>query len=137
MTAAKVAALIKKTVPALLAARMAPPIAGPTARARFWLTEPSDIAWTRSAGATSSGCRVCQVGDVRAWPVPTANSNASSDHGVISPAIASPPSAAAAASMNVWVIRRKRRRSTRSPTAPATTANSSTGRLAAVWTSAT
>ena len=66
-------------------------MAGPTARARFWLTAPSEIACGRSAGPTSSGCRVCQVGEVSACPVPTANSSASSTHGVTSPAIASAP----------------------------------------------
>jgi hypothetical protein len=39
--------------------------------------------------------------------------------------------------MNVCATSRKRRRSTRSPIAPAGTANSSTGRLDAVWISAT
>ena len=61
-TAANEAALTRKTVPELVAASNAPPMAGPMALARFWFTEPSEMAWTRSAGLTSSGCRVCQVG---------------------------------------------------------------------------
>ena len=64
-----------------VAARTAPPIAGPTARARFWLTEPNEIAWALSSGSTSSGCSVCQVGAVSAWPIPTPNISASRDHG--------------------------------------------------------
>ena len=126
-----------KTVPTLVTTISTPPIAGPTARARFWLTEPSAIACGRSAGATSSGWSVCQVGDVHACPLPSANVSASSTNGVTSPASASAPSAAAAISMNVCATSRKRRRSTRSPTAPAGTANSSTGRLDAVWISVT
>ncbi len=137
ITAAKLAALIRKTAPALLAARMTPPMAGPTARARFWFTEPSEMAWVRSAGVTSSGCRVCQVGEVSACPVPTAKISASSTQGVTRPAMASAPSAAAATSMNVWVMSRKCRRSTRSPMVPARMANSTTGSPAAVCTSAT
>ena len=136
-TAANEAALTRKTVPELVAASSAPPMAGPMALARFWFTEPSEMAWTRSAGLTSSGCRVCQVGEVSACPVPTANTSASSTQGVTSPAMASAPRAVAATSMNVCVASRKRRRSTRSPTVPATIANSTTGRPAAVWTSAT
>jgi hypothetical protein len=50
---------------------------------------------------------------VRAWPVPSANTGASSIHGVTSPAIASRPSAAAASSMTACVTSRNRRRSTR------------------------
>ena len=136
-TARNVAALIRNTVPALVAARMSPPMAGPTARARFWFTEPSEIACGRSAGGTSSGCRVCQVGDVSAWPVPTAKISASSSHGDTSPATARKPSAAAASSISVWVMIRNLRRFTRSPIAPASTANKTTGRLAAVWMNAT
>jgi hypothetical protein len=116
---------------------MTPPSAGPTARARFWLTAPREIACGRSAGDTSSGCRVTHVGEVSAWPVPTAKIRASSSQGDNSPAMASNPSAAAASSMRAWVTSRNRRRSTRSPMAPASTANSTMGRLAAVWMSAT
>ena len=137
MTARNVAALTKKTVPALVAARMIPPMAGPTARARFWSTAPSEMACRRSAAGTSSGCSVCQVGEVRAWPVPTAKINARSTQGVTDPADASAPSATAATSIRLCVTSRKRRRSTRSPSAPARTAKRTTGRLAAVWTRAT
>jgi hypothetical protein len=35
----------------------------------------------RSAAGTSSGCSVCYVGDVSAWPVPTAKTSASSTQG--------------------------------------------------------
>ena len=137
ITAKKVAALIRNTDPALVAAMSKPPIAGPTARARFMLTEPRAIACGRSAAGTSSGCSVCHVGEVHACPAPSANTSASSTSGVTSPASASTPSASAASSMNVCATSRNRLRSTRSPTAPAGTANSSTGRLAAVWISAT
>jgi len=66
ITARKVAALMRKTVPAEVAASTMPPMAGPTARARFWFTAPREMAWVRSAGATSSGCSVCHVGEARA-----------------------------------------------------------------------
>jgi hypothetical protein len=137
MTARNVAALARKTVPALVAASSSPPIAGPIARARFWFTAPSEIACGRSAGATSSGCSVCHVGEVRAWPVPTAKISASNTQGVTSPAIASRPRATAASSMIACVTSRNRRRSTRSPIVPASTANSTMGRLAAVCTKVT
>ncbi len=137
ITARNVAALTRNTVPALLAARIAPPMAGPIERARFWFTEPSEIACCRSGGATSSGCRVCQVGEVSACPMPRAKIRASSVHGRTSPASASAPRATAAASMSPSEISRKWRRLTRSPSAPAATANSTTGRLPAVDTSAT
>jgi hypothetical protein len=81
-TARKVAALIRNTVPPLVAASTIPPIAGPIARARFWFTTPSEIACARSPGGTSSGYSVCQVGAVRAWPVQTAKMSASSSQGV-------------------------------------------------------
>ena len=137
MTARNVAALIRKTVPVLVATSTIPPMAGPTARARFWFTAPREIACWRSSGGTSSGWSVCQVGDVSAWPVPIAKISASSTHGVTSPARASAPSAVAARSMNPWAMSSKRRRFTRSPIAPAATAKSITGRLAAVCTSVT
>jgi hypothetical protein len=41
-------------------------------RGAFWFTEPSEMACVRSAGLTSSGCRICQVGEVSACPEPTA-----------------------------------------------------------------
>jgi len=77
------------------------------------------------------------VGAVSADPVPMAKISASRTHGVTSPARARAPSATAAASMRAWATSRKRRRSTRSPIAPAATANSMTGRLPAVETRAT
>ena len=87
ITAAKLAALHRNSTPALVAASSAPPIAGPTARARFWFTEPSEIACVRSSSATSSGCSVCQVGAVRPGPCRRANSSARRDHGASAPAI--------------------------------------------------
>lgn len=68
-------------------------MAGPAARARFWSTEAREIACCRSAGGTSSGWSVCQVGEVRAWPVPTAKIKASSTHGVTRFFMASSPRA--------------------------------------------
>jgi hypothetical protein len=93
ITAAKVAALIRMTVPAFVAARMTP---CPPPGARFWFTAPSEIAWVRSVELTSSDCGVCEVGEASACPVPAANSSASRTHGVAIPATASAPSPAAA-----------------------------------------
>ena len=124
-------------MPALVAASTMPPIAGPTALARFWFTDPSEIACWRSSGGTSSGCSTCQVGAVSAEPVPTAKTSASSTHGVTRPARASAPSAAAASSIKPCVTSSRCLRSTRSPATPASTANSTTGTPDAVWTSAT
>ena len=135
ITTRNVAALTKNVVLGPVAATSAPPSAGPTARARFMLTEPSAIACDRSAAGTSSGCSVCHVGAVHAWPAPTANRSASSVHGVTTPACASTASNSAAASIHVCAISSNRRRSTRSPIAPAGIANSSTGSDAADWIS--
>ena len=132
ITGTKLSALTRNNAPALVAAYSAPPIAGPIARLRFWFTAPSAIACVRSSGATSSGCRVCHVGEVSVWPAPTAKINASRIHGVTNPASANPASTAAASSMNDCDTISSRRRSIRSPIAPAGTASSTTGRPAAV-----
>ncbi len=58
ITARNDAALTKNTSAALVAASSRPPIAGPIARARFWLTDPSAIACGRSDAGTSSGWSV-------------------------------------------------------------------------------
>ncbi len=92
MTGTKLSALTKNSAAALVAAYSAPPMAGPIARLRFWLTAPSAIACVRSSGATSSGCSVCHVGEVSVCPTPTAKISASRTHGVTSPASASPAS---------------------------------------------
>jgi hypothetical protein len=63
--------------------------------------------------------------------------SASSVHVVTSLARASAPRATAAASIRPCETSRKRRRSTKSPIAPASTAKSMIGRLLAVETSAT
>ncbi|HEY1627790.1 MAG TPA: hypothetical protein VGG16_28770 [Streptosporangiaceae bacterium] len=77
------------------------------------------------------------MGAVSAVPTPSAKISASKVQGVTRPARASAPSAAAAASITPCAMSRNRRRSIRSPIAPASTANSMTGKLLAVCTSAT
>jgi hypothetical protein len=124
--------LTKNSTAALLAAYSAPPRAGPIARLRFMLTAPSEMACVRSSGATSSGWSVCQVGEVSVCPTPTAKINPSRINGVTSPANASPASSAAATNMNNCDPISNRRRSTRSPIAPAGTESRTTGRPAAV-----
>src|SRR3984885_15840451 len=57
-TATNDSALAKNTTAALVAASNTPPIAGPTARARFWVTDPNATASEPSAGGTSSGVSV-------------------------------------------------------------------------------
>jgi hypothetical protein len=76
-------------------------MAGPTARARFWLTDPSAIACGRSDAGTSSGCSVCQVGAPAAPPIPITNSSAISSHGVNAPIADSSAKPAAASSIAV------------------------------------
>ena len=51
-------------VPALVAARMRPPMAGPTARARFWFTEPREIACGR---VTRPGDDATADGQAATW----------------------------------------------------------------------
>ena len=130
-TAKNDTALAPNTTAALVAARSAPPTAGPIARAKFWLTDPNAIAWGRSAGGTNSGDRVCQVGALAAPPTPMMNKSASSTAGVIAERAASAASAAAATSITTCDTRMRRRRSTRSPSAPPGIATSKTGRLPA------
>ena len=130
-TARNDTALARKTIAALVAASSTPPIAGPTARARFWLTDPRAIACGRSAGGTSSGCSVCQVGALAAPPIPIANSRASSTPGVSAPADASTARATDASSITACEARISRWRSTKSPRVPAGIASSRTGILPA------
>ncbi len=131
ITNRKETAFAENTTAALLAASSAPPIAGPTARARFWFTEPSAIAWGRASAGTSSGCSVCQVAAPAAPPAPITNSSASSAHGVTQPAAAKTASAADTSKHHATCVTVSRRRSTRSPRAPAGTASSKTGMLPA------
>jgi hypothetical protein len=128
-TATKEIALMPKTSAALVTARRTPPIAGPTARARFWLTDPSAIACWRSSCGTSSGCSVCQVGALAALPQPITKSSARMTAGVRPESAASTASPVAAISITTCVATISLRRSTRSPSAPAGIAKSRTGRL--------
>jgi hypothetical protein len=130
-TATNDAAFTPKTSAALVAASSRPPSAGPTARARFWLTEPSAIASWRCSDGTSSGWSVCQVGALAALPHPNTNSSTRISVGVSAPRAASTASPAAAASITTCVTMISQRRSTRSPSAPAGIASNSTGRLPA------
>lgn len=118
-----------KTSAALVTARRTPPIAGPTARARFWLTDPSAIACWRSSCGTGSGCSVCQVGALAALPQPITKSSARMTAGVRPESAASTASPVAAISITTCVATISLRRSTRSPSAPAGIAKSRTGRL--------
>ena len=129
ITARNDAALTKNTSAALVAASSSPPIAGPIARARFWLTDPSAIACGRSDGGTSSGWSVCAIGPVRPCPTPTPHSRISSTAGVTSPARSSAPSAAADASITACPAMISFLRLSRSPSTPPGTASSSTGRF--------
>jgi hypothetical protein len=130
-TATNENALTPNTSAALVAASSSPPIAGPTARARFWLTDPSAIACGRSDAGTSSGWSVCQVGAPAAPPTPITNSSAISSQGVNAPIADSSASPAAASSITSCATRIRRLRSTRSPSAPDGTASNRTGMLPA------
>src|SRR5207244_11195523 len=78
-----------------------------------------------------------QAGPFIATPKPRAKVSASKTQGVVAPMIVNTPSDAAASSIQDWVMRRSRRRSTTSASAPARSASRKTGRVVAAWTSAT
>src|SRR5499433_2808148 len=77
------AAFRRKTAQAPVAVSITPPIAGPTARAKF---RPSPVKLTaagRSVRGTASGVVACQAGAFIAAPAPRANVRMSSNHGVV------------------------------------------------------
>src|SRR6266852_3514070 len=130
-------ALRKKTAHGPDAATMRPPNAGPIARAMLMPTPLSAVAAGNSAGGTNSGVIACQAGLLLAVPTPSRKVSESKRPGVIWPISASTPIAPAATTIQICISSSRRRRSTTSASAPAGKANSTTGRLPAVSTSAT
>src|SRR5262249_37246832 len=120
-----------------MAAVIAPPNAGPTARLTFMPALLAAIADGRSVRGTSCATIACQTGAVSAPTTPRRNVNASSTVGVT---IFSHTSAATAVDSTVVAIStaiNMRRRSTMSPSAPAGSAKRNIGKLVATWTSDT
>ena len=103
-------------------------MAGPIARPRLMLAPPSVTACLSSCAGTSSGWIACQAGKLNVAPSPSANVKTRSRSGVTASNAASTASPPAAASMKPWVIRSRRRRSTMSAAAPASTPTNTTGR---------
>ena len=75
-------ALIANTAAGPAAATTTPPIAGPTARAAFTVTLPSEEAAGICSRGTSSGWMACHAGADSAEPHPSRNVIASSITGV-------------------------------------------------------
>src|SRR4051794_30706397 len=126
-----------KAQPGPAAATSTPPRAGPTARPTFMLALLSTAAWGICSRGTSCGWSACQAGRRSASPIPTTSVSPSSDQAPILSASVRPARRPAAATASSWLAMSRRRRSTMSPSAPAGSASSTTGRLIAVWTSAT
>jgi hypothetical protein len=126
----------RNTAHAPVRATTTPPMAGPTARAKFRPIPVSATADGRSARGTSSGVVACQAGAFIAAPAPSAKVKISSSHGVIASASATAPSVAEAMNIKVWVTISIRRRSTPSARAPAGRARKKIGRVVAVCISA-
>src|SRR6266404_7606767 len=131
------AALRKKTAHGPDAPIMKPPNAGPNARATLKLTTLSVIAAGKSVGRTNSGVIACQTGLLMAVPMPRRKVSESRRAGVIWPINARTPIAPAATTIQICMTSSRRRRSTMSASAPAGRANSTTGKLPNVSTSAT
>src|SRR5713101_903921 len=131
------AALSKKTAHGPEAATISPAKAGPIARAMLIPTPLSVIAAGKSDGETNSGVIACQTGLLIADPTPSRKVSESNRLGVIWPIKAKTPIAPAATNIQICMTRSKRRRTTRSASAPAGSATRTTGRLPAVSTSAT
>src|SRR6266849_132937 len=112
-------------------------MAGPIARPMLIGSAFSATARVSSDRGTSSGVMACQVGVFIATPTPSANVKTRSVVGVMRSTNARTASSAAAASIQVWVTSRSRRRSTISATAPAGSPTKKTGRLVALCTRAT
>ena len=103
-------------------------MAGPMARPRLMLAPPSVTACLSSCAGTSSGWIACHAGKLNVAPSPSANVKPSRRSGVTASSAASTARPPAAANMNPWVIRSRRRRSTMSAAAPASTPTKTTGR---------
>ena len=130
-------ALSTNTQPAPTAATTNPPIAGPTARARFMFSPLSAAACGRSERSTRSGWMACQAGADTAVPQPRAKVRPRINAGDVAPRKVAAASAAAAVNIATCAPSSSRRRSTTSANAPAGRASSTIGRLEAVCTSET
>src|SRR5229473_564100 len=136
-TATNDTALSANTRAGPAAATRTPPRAGPMARPMFTGNALRVTARVSSDAGTSSDVIACQVGVFIATPMPRANVNARSVVAVIRPRNASTASSPAARSIQHWVTRSSRRRSTISAIAPAGRPTTKTGRLVALCTRAT
>ncbi len=126
----------RKTHPDPAAATNNPPSAGPTARATLKPTPDNASADGSSLAGTNSGTIACHAGLFIAEPRPSVKVRRSSSHGVMKPARVAAPITAAATSIHICVISRRRRLSKTSANAPAGKASRTVGRLPAVSTSA-
>ena len=125
------------TQPAPTAATTNPPIAGPTARARFMFSPLSAAACGRSERSTRSGWMACQAGADSAVPHPRAKVRPRTSAGDVAPRKVAAASAAAATNIAACAPSSSRLRSRTSASAPAGRASSMIGRVEAVCTSET
>src|SRR5262249_10659062 len=79
------AAFRRKTAQAPVAVTMTPPIAGPTARAKFRPNPVKATAAGMSVRGTASGVVACQAGAFIAAPAPRANVKMSNNHDAVAP----------------------------------------------------
>src|SRR5580698_2581386 len=134
MTPKNDAAFSRNATPDPAMAITIPPSAGPTARATLNPTEFNATAGACCAGETISGVMACHAGSFITAPRPSTNVNPSRIQGVTFPNSVKMPSSAAAATIQPWVISRKRRRSTMSASAPAGKMTRKTGSVVAACT---
>jgi hypothetical protein len=116
---------------------MAPPSAGPMARATLMPSEFRATAARSSALPTSSGTTDWKAGPDRAAPIPPRSVRPSSNPGDMAPDPAASARARPTRSRNACTPTRNLRRSTTSASAPAGRDSRNTGRVVAPWTIAT
>src|SRR5262249_50821029 len=124
----------RKDQPDPAAATTKPPSAGPTARATL---NPAELRATADAwrGAeTTSGVMACHAGSFITAPIPSSRVNTSSVHGATALNKVRTPSAADAATIQLCVNNKSRRRSTMSANAPAGSTTRNTGTALAACT---
>ena len=130
-------ALSKKTHALPTLAIKAPATRGPTILEAFIDTPLSASAAGNCERGTNSGTMAENTGQRRASPTPLANTSTKSKGGDSTPRKTVKLSTLATTATQIWVISKNRRLSRMSAKAPLGSPSKNTGKLAAVWTSAT
>ena len=120
-----------RTTPDPVQTRSAPAIAGPTNRAALKVADPSAIAAAMSCFGTSAWTSAIRAGAVRDSSDPINRAETSTSSMVMTPAMVMAAKAAATIAVAVWATSVMRIYPTRSAIAPASTENTTSGKLSA------